>query len=113
MRSTEKIFFIDTDHARLAAVLAKSSRAARLTPGEKRKAILAIYGHHTELDPEPEPVESTRALPDIRHLRPALARSAARLAALLANPTDPANWSAERRQAEIRRIYGRPPEPAS
>ena len=98
---------------RLAEVLEKSSQTGRLTPEEKREARNAIYGRASELDPETEPVEPAPAFPDRRHLRPALARSAARLAELLVSPSNPAYWTAERREDAIRQIYGLPPKHAS
>jgi len=99
--------------ARLAEVLEKSSQTARLTAAERQEAINAIYGRTSQPDPEPEPVEPTPAFPDRRHLRPALARSATRLAELLVSPANPAYWTVERREDEIRRIYGLPPKHAS
>ena len=78
-----------------------------------REARNAIYGRASELDPETGPAEPAPAFPDRRHLRPALARSAARLAELLVSPRNPAYWTAERREDAIREIYGLPPKHAS
>jgi len=98
--------------ARLEAVLEKSSQAGRMTPAEWRAAAREIYGCYAdpEPDPEPDPQEPAPVFPDRRHLRPALARSAARLAELLVSPRNPAYWTAERCDDEIRRIYGLPPQ---
>jgi len=98
---------------RLAEVLEKSSQAGRMTPEEKREARHAIYGRFSEPDLEPEREATAPAFPDRRHLRPALARSAARLAELLVSPRNPAYWTVERREDAIREIYGLPPKHAS
>ena len=101
--------------ARLEAVLEKSSQAGRMTPAEWRAAAREIYGCYADPEPEPQepdPQEPAPVFPDRRHLRPALARSAARLAELLVSPRNPAYWTPERCDAEIRQIYGLPPKNA-
>ena len=104
--------------AHLDYLLAEPSGDRELSPEEYARACREIYGIPSADDslpgaeagwePEPPP-PPPRKLPT-RPLSPALARSAARLEALLASPTTNPHPSVAEREAAIREIYGLPPE---